>query len=158
MEDLTMDEKYLFFYTLGMKVAEAEMEKEAAKGKAARKAYKVLKEQLGALADQPGIKKYFKERRPNVLERVVGATLPTGYEAGAEIEKILGALGLEPKDAKKIYRALGAKKLPWYKGGRVSEALLRSIARHPTAAGIAGLTALLGGGYAAGKGIEALTD
>jgi hypothetical protein len=166
MEDLTMDEKYLFFYTLGMKVAEAEMEKEAAKKKGGKvdvppeiqKALKKAKRMLDVLPGGAAVNKYFKMREPNVIERIVGGVIPTKYKTLADLEKMYESLGMEPKDIKKLSRYLGIKDLPWYKGGEVSRALLRTVARHPTAAGVAGLAALLGGGYAAGKGIEALTD
>lgn len=161
-----MNEKYLFFYTLGMKVAEAELEKEAAKGKKGKanvppeiqKAFNKAKRLTDILPGGSASGKYFKAKEPNILERIVGGLVPAEYKTLADLEKMYESLGMEPKDIKKLSRYLGIKKVPWYYGGEPARALLRTIARHPTAAGIAGLTALLGGGYAAGKGIEALTD
>ena len=168
-----MDEKYLFFYTLGMKVAEAELEKEAAKGKSDAAVKEMYRQFLEEVVNNPategvvgGAKKRrkasaFEEYKPfgsDVASSLRKSLLPKEYVAAAEAVERARAAGKTPKDLAKYFRQHGVKTPKWYKGGKATEALLRTIAMNPRAAGAAGLAALLGGGYAAGKGIEALSE
>ena len=163
-----MDEKYLFFYTLGMKVAEAELEKEAApKGQQQSSAsiqeavQRAIKDALAQKNKKKRRAPAFEEYKPfgyDVASSLRKSLLPKEYVAAAEAVERARAAGKTPKDLAKFFRQHGVKTPKWYKGGKVTEALLRTIALNPRAAGVAGLLALLGGGYAAGKGIEALTD
>jgi len=172
-----MDEKYLFFYTLGMKVAEAELEleKEAAKKTTPQAQFEDLNaqvEEMRKLRDQIktliGSKSKKRKRAPvleeykpfgyEVASSLRKSLLPKEYAAAAEAVENLRRLGKTPKDLAKFFRQHGVKTPKWYYGGKLTEALLRNIALHPRAAGAAGLAALLGGGYGIGKGIEALSD
>lgn len=146
-----MDEKYLFFYTLGMKVAEANIQAEAQK--------KVPKKRTREDRIQAALAKT-KEDKPFAqwLAAPIETLLPKEYVEAAKAIRKMRMEGKVPADIERVFKAYGAKEVPWYKGGKATKALLRNIALHPRAAGAAGLAALLGGGYGIGKGIEALSD